>query len=308
MRIFDLSSTFGRVQMTGATRLAFLHRMSTNDIESLLPGQGRRTVLTTPIGRMVDCTPVLAMDDALILLTGAGNASKVTAWLRKYILYNDDVRVNDVTAMTQMLGVFGDGAAAWVRAQDASAFSQIENAPVFSSAQTRENGLWVKAPPLQGAGFYWVGTKIESISNPSTSTGRSLQSLISPISDFESLRIAASYPAFPNEINEEHIPLEAGLWDAVSFSKGCYIGQEIIARMESRNQMARKLVQLDASGSGCQVGAPLFVDGVLVGNVTSASAKVALGYVRGAFAHSNQALHLESGVTISLLKVIGMRK
>ena len=70
MLTFDLSQTFGRVQMTGKTRLAFLHRMSTNDVEHLQMGQGKRTVLTTPIGRMVDCTPVLAMDDALILLTG----------------------------------------------------------------------------------------------------------------------------------------------------------------------------------------------------------------------------------------------
>ncbi len=292
MLAFDLSSTFGRVQMTGVTRLAFLHRMSTNDIESLLPGQGRRTVLTTPIGRMVDCTPVLAMDDALILLTGAGNAGKVTAWLRKYILYNDDVRVNDVTAMTQMLGVVGDGAIDWARMQNADAFSKIENASVFSSAQTSDNSLLVKAPPLQGAGYYLIGTKLPSISN-----------LQSPISDYDSLRIAQGYPAAPNEINEDYIPLEAGLWDAVSFSKGCYIGQEIIARMESRNQIAKKLVQLEVAGSKLEVGAQLFVDGVAVGSVTSASDTHALAYVRSTFATLNQVLVTQQHTT-RIIKVL----
>jgi tRNA-modifying protein YgfZ len=291
MLVFNLSSTFGRVQMTGATRLAFLHRMSTNDIESLLPGQGRRTVLTTPIGRMVDCTPVLAMDDALILLTGAGNAGKVTAWLRKYILYNDDVRVNDVTTMTQMLGVFGEGVVDWARMQDADVSNKIENAPIFSSAQTSNSGLLVKAPPLQGVGFYWVGTKLLQITH------------YLPITDYESLRIAAGYPAAPNEINEDYIPLEAGLWDAVSFSKGCYIGQEIIARMESRNQIAKKLVQLEVAGSGLQVGAQLFVEGASVGQVTSASDTFALAYVRSAFATLNQELVTQQHTT-RIIKVL----
>ena len=301
MNIFNLSTAFGRVQMTGATRLAFLHRMSTNDIESLQPGQGRRTVLTTPIGRMVDCTPVLAMDDALILLTGASNAAKVTAWLRKYILYNDEVRVTDVTAMTQMFGMFGAGADDWMRTQDAKSFSQIENAAVFSSTQSGENGLWVKAPPLQGAGFYWIGTKLPTLSQLQSFDNLRTQSLIA---DYESLRIAAGYPAFPNEINEEHIPLEAGLWDAVSFSKGCYIGQEIIARMESRNQMAKKLVQIEVSESGCQVGAPLLVDGVVVGNVTSVGENFALGYVRSAFAVLNQDLFIQPHHTAYIRKLL----
>ena len=292
MLTFDLSQTFGRVQMTGKTRLAFLHRMSTNDVEHLQMGQGKRTVLTTPIGRMVDCTPVLAMDDALILLTGAGNAGKVTAWLRKYILYNDDVRVDEVTTLTQMVGVFGEGADVWARALDAAAFSQIENAPVFSSSQTN-NALLVKALPLQSAGYYFLGANLHSISNPQ-----------SPISLHDSLRIAASYPVFPNEINEDHIPLEAGLWDAVSFSKGCYIGQEIIARMESRNQMAKKLVQLDVTGAGCQVGADLFLEGNVVGTVTSASETHALAYVRSAYAEVGRMLYIQVDHAVRIVRVV----
>jgi aminomethyltransferase len=293
MHLFDLSQTFGRVQMTGRTRLAFLHRMSTNNIEPLQPGQGKRTALTTPIGRMVDCTPVLAMDDALILLTGPGNASHVTNWLRKYILYNDEVRVDDVTGMTQMLGVFGDGAADWVRTLDANAMNQIENAPVFSSAQTGHT-LLVKAPPLLGSGFWLIGTKLPAITN-----------LHSTITQYESLRIAAGYPAFPNEINDTYIPLEAGLWDAVSFSKGCYIGQEIIARMESRNQIAKKLVQLSSASGGVQAGAQLSVDGVAVGQVTSASETVALGYVRSAYAREQQKVTIASHQEGIVIRVIG---
>jgi aminomethyltransferase len=293
MHIFDLSQTFGRVQMTGRTRFAFLHRMSTNNIQPLQPGQGKRTVLTTPIGRMVDCTPVLAMDDALILLTGAGNAGNVTNWLRKYILYNDEVRVDDVTGMTQMLGVFGDGAADWVRTLDANALNQIENVPVFSSAQTGHN-LLVKAPPLLGSGFWLIGTKLPTITN-----------LHSTISQYELLRIGAGYPTYPNEIGEDYIPLEAGLWDAVSFSKGCYIGQEIIARMESRNQIAKKLVQLSSTSGGLQAGAQLFVDGVAVGQVTSASETVALGYVRSAYAREQQKVTIASHQEGIVIRVIG---
>jgi folate-binding protein YgfZ len=74
---------------------------------------------------------------------------------------------------------------------------------------------------------------------------------------YEIIRIKAGFPDSPNEINENYIPLEVDLWDAVSFSKGCYVGQEIIARMESRGKLARKLVGLRLS-EHAPIGSPIF--------------------------------------------------
>lgn len=292
MFVFDLSAQFGRVQMTGATRLEFLQRMSTNDVLSLSVGLGKMTALTTPIGRMVDAPVVLGMDDALILLTGTGNAGRVTAWLRKYVLYNDQVAVHDITAATQMWGVYGDGADAWVRVLDAAAFETLQGAPVYASAVVGDN-LLVKMPPLAGVGYALLGAKL---SKPNVA--------FEPIASYEAMRIAAGYPAAPNEINEDYIPLEAGLWNAVSFHKGCYIGQEIIARMESRGQIAKKLVRLDVSAAQTlQVGADLFTEGNAVGKVTSVSGPWALGYVRTA--QAGQSLQTRAGDGVRVVNIVG---
>ena len=293
MFAFDLSAHVGRVQMTGATRLEFLQRMSTNDVLKLQAGHGCMTALTTPIGRMVDAPAVIAMDDALILLTGAGNAGRVAAWLRKYVLYNDQVAVHDITAVTRMWGIYGTGADDKVRAMDEAAFEQLQTAPDYSSATAGPN-LLVKMPPIGGAGYALLGAKLPGI-----------EMNFAPIETYEAMRIAAGYPAAPSEINEDYIPLETGLWHAVSFHKGCYIGQEIIARMESRGQVAKKLVQLKLADATIRAGADLQVDGNLVGKVTSASESWALGYVRSAHAQVGQVLQTAAGEVAQVSSIIG---
>ena len=285
-QIFDLSQAFGRVQMTGRTRLEFLHRMSTGDVLNLQQGQGRGTVLTTAIGRMVDYTPALALDDALILLTGGGNAARVVQWLRKYVLYNDEVKIHDISAATQMLGVFGSDADEWLRGIDSPAQSHLQDAPLYTHVQQGSQML-VKAPPLQGAGYYLIGVGVLD------KWARQIAGHLQPISAYEALRVAQSMPAFPGEINEDYIPLEAGLWDAVSFSKGCYIGQEIIARMESRNQMAKKLVRLELLDEDDALAGDV-LEGAVVA-VTSRSGNQALAYVRSAAANVGQMLRLQNG-------------
>lgn len=268
MLVFDLSHVFGRLRLTGNTRLDFIQRMSTGDMRGLAAGQGRSTVFTTPIGRMVDHAVALAEPDSVLLICGGGNQRRLTRWLGKYILFNDDVRVVDESDALPMLGIFGPDADAWAETVQPGASGW--------PLHTHRGGL-VKARPLQGAGYYWIGQNAP-ITQPPSSPG-----------DYEALRIAAGYPAYPNEINEDYIPLEAGLLEAISFTKGCYIGQEIIARMESRGQLAKKLARLrmiDQSDAPAQAGDRLLADGAEAGVITSVSpvGDAALGYVRSAHA------------------------
>jgi len=293
--LFDLTQQFGRVQMTGRTRLEFLHRMSTGDVLKLAQGQGAVTVLTTPIGRMVDLTPTLALDDAAILLTGANHAAQVVQWLRRYVLYNDEVKVHDISAATEMAGLFGEQADTWLQSLNPEAYAALREALVYTNVQQGKQ-LWVKAPPMSGAGYYVIGAG--ALAQMKAELGVAF----APIAEYESLRITHGHPAFPNEINEDYIPLETGLWDAVSFSKGCYIGQEIIARMESRNQMAKRLVQLELDGRA---------NDDAVGNaivaVTSQTDRLALAYVRSAFANVGQILRLDDGRVARVKRVIDTR-
>jgi aminomethyltransferase len=127
--------------------------------------------------------------------------------------------------------------------------------------------------------------------NGQSANGQAVSAPLSHVS-YDDLRIAHGYPRFPNEIGEDYIALETGLNDAVSYSKGCYVGQEIIARMESRGQIAKRLVRLDAPLGQVNAGDEVSADGAPIGTVTSAQSalfdghRYALGYVRTAFARA----------------------
>ena len=110
---------------------------------------------------------------------------------------------------------------------------------------------------------------------------------------FDYLRIQDGQPRFGRELTEEYIPLEANLWADVSFNKGCYTGQEIIARMESRGRLAKKLVRL-LPEAPVAAGAELSAAGKKAGRITSAAVgpdgPVALGYVRTTLLDENAIL------------------
>lgn len=263
MTRYDLSSYFGRVRMRGATRLDFVQRMSSGDVLRLTPGQGAFTCFTTPNGRMVDRTLVLCETDSLLLVTGGGNQAKLIQWLRKYVFFNDDVQLTDETPFTRQSAVFDKTLSASLAAGAAHAHARIDER------------LWVNTRLGDAQGAFVIGADLGGSQEPD--------------STFDARRIAAGAPRFPNELNDSYIPLEAGLWDAVSFKKGCYIGQEIIARMESRNQIAKRLARLDVLEGVAQPGDALTAvdaaEGAATGScgtVTSAAGAYALAYVRSA--------------------------
>ena len=122
---------------------------------------------------------------------------------------------------------------------------------------------------------------------------------------YEFLRIESGRPRFGHELTQDYIPLEANLWDDVSFNKGCYIGQEIIARMESRNRLAKKLVKLTLAAP-VATDSPLTANGKNGGTLTSAAmgpnGSVALGYVKTAVLENNSEIVV--GETAVLLQEI----
>ena len=301
MLFFDLSRTFSRIRLSGSTRLDFLHRMSTGHVSGLQPGEGKTTVLTTPIGRMVDYLIVLAFDDSTLLIGGGGNQGKVTRWLRKYIFFNDDVQVSDETAGTCMFGLGDDVGPSLIArlGADAAVLSLPEHAhrTVPLSPGSRTEVTFVRAPQALGLSFFVIGRDLD----PAAWLDE-----VADGQDFDAWRIVRGYPLFPNEINEDYIPLEAGLWGAVSFNKGCYTGQEIIARMESRGQIARKLAYLTGDETGLlEIGADLRTEGgEIAGKVTSATHGAALAYLRSAFAHEGVLLRSQHGHAARVARIV----
>ena len=288
--VYD-SSSLGRLRLTGRTRVDFLHRMSTNDLASLEPGQGRATIFTTPIARIIDRAIVYARETDVLLLTSRGAQAVMSNWLRKYIFFNDDVQVRDASSEFGIVSIYG--------AKAGEVGSKVAGQTVTDLSlhawQANEVG-WIiaRADPIAGDGFHIIAA-------PDALPGvwqSALDAGAAPIGEqvFEVLRIESGLPRYPHELSENFIPLEIGLWNDVSFSKGCYTGQEIIARMESRNRLAKQLVGL-RSAAPIPPDAELRADGSSVGQVTSAATRpdgtsIALAVVKPADAEPGTRLAL----------------
>ena len=296
-RGFDVTADFGRLRVRGASRLDFLHRMTTGDLAVLHPGQGAATVLTTPIGRSIDCLYVLAQPDSLLVITGGGNQDKVARWLRKFIFFNDDVQVTDETAYSRMYLVCGPEAQSQTRAAlAASAEAAVLDhalAVLAPSAHFTHTEIGL-APAACLIKWPWPEQPAYAICAVTAAVQPTLNASWSNNIAYEAARIEAGVARFPNEIDERFVPLETGLWGAISFKKGCYTGQEIIARMESRGQISKKLVALQNVPDRTEPNDELRGrDGTPIGSITSVAGSFALAYIR------TSALDLETTVQVA---------
>src|SRR5215213_4340485 len=115
----------GRVFMRGKDRAALLQRLSTNDIARLRPGQGARTVLTTPIGRIIDLLTVHVLEDALLIVSSPGQGGVVWAHLKKNIFFNDQVSLEAAGRSYGQLALYGPAAAALLEQLSGAALNEL---------------------------------------------------------------------------------------------------------------------------------------------------------------------------------------
>jgi len=275
-------SDLGMLKFTGATRLDLIHRMSTQAVNGLARGEGRATILTTDIGRIIDRLILYAGSDAVYALTGEQNAGAIARYLLRFVFFNDDFHLQDLSAETAVFGVYGPQARQILH--DAG-FPEVD-LPLHHWRQAELAGVTAylhRTDPLNGDGYFVMSATADR----DRLWARLLDAGLTPVdaAAFDFLRIEAGLPRFGRELTQAYIPLEANLWADVSFNKGCYIGQEIIARMESRGKLAKRLVGLRPSAP-VEAGAELTADGKQAGVITSAAVgpdgPVALGYVKTA--------------------------
>lgn len=273
-------NALGVLRFTGETRLDLIHRMSTQAVAALTPGTGTATILTSDIGRMIDRLLLYATSDSVYAITGEKNADDVARYLLRFVFFQDDFHVKNLSDETFVLGVYGAGA----REQLRPLFGDAVDVPLHHWRRQVWDDKTVylhRTDPVAGAGYLVMGDAAdqEAIWERLVAAG------ITPAGEeaFDYLRIESGLPRYGHEITLEYIPLEAGLWDDVSFTKGCYTGQEVIARMDSRGRLAKKLVALRPAAAVGE-GAEITAGGRSAGTVTSAATgpdgAVALGYVK----------------------------
>ena len=298
--VYDASYT-GRLKATGEDALDLLNRLSTNKVIDLQPGEGTPTILTTDRGRILDLITVLNAGDHLLLLTSPGTQEPVIQWLDKYTIM-EDLTVEDVSAFTAMLAVWGPGALASLETAVGSSLAEL---PLYHSAEH----------PLGGASVRVVSTRIAALPGCYVITSSQAapavwQSIVDagakPIGTaaYEAARISYSLPVYGSEMGDDYNPLEAGLIGSIDFAKGCYIGQEVIARLDTYRKVQKYLVKLAfETGASVSPGATLKQEGQVVGKVTSVATipttndLIGLAYVRTKAAVQGARLELEPPAT-----------
>lgn len=293
-------SNLGMLLFTGATRLDLIHRMSTQDVKNLGRQEGAATILTTDIGRIIDRIILYPTTSTVYTLTGENNAERVARYLMSYVFFNDDFQVKDISQETAVFAIYGPQAA---EKMVQLGFPEV-NMPLHHWRQTQIGGAAAylhRTDPLNGGGYLVVchTNDRNAIWQHLLATGLT----VADESAFDFLRIEGGLPRYGHELTQEYIPLEANLWADVSFKKGCYIGQEIIARMESRGKLAKRLVKL-RTDAPLTVGAEITADSKSVGSITSAAVgphgAVGLGYVKTAVLDSPNTVLQTNGVTVNV--------
>jgi aminomethyltransferase len=255
----------------GATRLDLIQRLSTNELMEMAEGEVRPTVLTTAIGRIVDRLHVLSLGDRLALITSPGRAETVLAWLRSHVFFQDDVTLARAFPEAEHWFLLGAQAAD----QAAHTLEGSGKGPPRRARILPEALVWPATPP-EPIGVHLLLHPKAAAAFSSGLTGAVDSGLGEAV--YQGLRVEAGYPEFGQDFDDRDIPLEVGLTHAVSFRKGCYLGQEIIARMESRAKLPRRLVGARLAGP---VRAPsdLMRAARSVGRLTSAAFTPRLGWI-----------------------------
>ncbi|WP_420628691.1 YgfZ/GcvT domain-containing protein [Candidatus Leptofilum sp.] len=292
-------SDLGVLIFSGETRFDLINRMSTQKVLTMAKGEGTATILTTDIGRIIDRLLLYATNSKVYALTSENNSDNIARYLMRFVFFQDDFHIQDVSNDTVIFGVYGPQA----RQKVVAAGFPDEDLPLHHWRQVKFGNMTAylhRTDPIHGDGYFVMGERKDKDALWQRLLDAGLT--VADTAAFDYLRIEAGLPRFGRELTADYIPLEANLWGDVSFNKGCYIGQEIIARMESRGKLAKKLVQLTAD-EPLEAGSDLQANGKNAGTVTSAAVgphgTVGLGYVKTSVLDSGSELSVgETAVKI----------
>ncbi len=285
----------GRLEILGPDRAKFLHNLTTNDIKRMVRGTGCEAFITNLQGKTLGYITVLADDPQLLVRTDPGALAGVLPHLQKYGVF-DDVTLEDVGPSTFEFHIVGP------KLSEISV-GLIGDLPEKDLSHTRglvgDRQVWfIREAPAGLPGLTLIG-RIEDRDE----VLREIHALgieDGDLSAFDALRIEAGTPVYGRDVNPENLPQEIGRdLQAISFTKGCYLGQETVARLDALGHVNKLLKGLVFDqGAVPLLGSPLRFEGKPVGHVTSAATSpgrgtgVGLGIIRIA--------HIQPGTVLSL--------
>jgi folate-binding protein YgfZ len=280
--LIDLSAARGRIRVSGSEATMFLNGLITNDVKNLAQNRWMPAVFPTVQGRLIGVVRVIRGNGAEFLIdTEASSHEAVLKTVSRFTLAGD-FKVSDVTTETALLTVQGQGAAEVVEKAFETSVSEL---PSDGVVETGGRLTIIRATHTGEDGFDIIVDASRKAELQQALEAAGAQ----PIGDdtFEILRVEAGIARFGQDMDETNVVPETNLDDAVSYTKGCYVGQEIIVRIKHRGHPAKKLTGLRfETDQQVEPGALIrSTENQEIGRVTSAvvspkRGSIGLGYVR----------------------------
>ncbi|WP_342376279.1 aminomethyl transferase family protein [Myxococcus stipitatus] len=274
------------LRITGEDRVSFLHGMVTQEVNNLPAGSATYAAMLTAKGAMVADARILKREADLLLDMEPGMGPKVREFLEKYLI-SEDAELHEATGDHGILRLLGPRTGAVLAAALGGDFPPLAHQALRAATLAGQDVLLVGNTVLEPHGVdVWVpraGLEAVWRALGQAGAGQGLQPL--GFETLELLRVEAGVPRYGQDMVATTIPLEANLTAALSYNKGCYIGQEVIARATFRGHMNRKLTGLLLGESAAAPGTELRLGEKKVGWLTSVVRShtqgqyVALGYV-----------------------------
>ncbi len=282
-------SAFGVLRGKGIDGLGLLQRLSSNDVGELHVGQGVSTVLLTEKARIIDVATVLRREEDLLFLLSPGTQDEVRRWFASYTIM-EDFKLRDISTDWRAVQIIGPQSPYVLQELGGAALDSMTPASWLRVTIFGVETIIVKQAPLCEFSFLLLFAAADE-----AAFHAGLQALDERLpqldeSVFETLRIEAGQGRHGAEWSLDYNPLEAGLVQLISFTKGCYIGQEVIARLDSYNKVNKRIMGFKG-GQPAAPGTALFDGDRVIGRITSTAwspelqSWLSLGYIRSAYAN-----------------------
>ena len=262
-------SYLGKILVKGKDGLDLMDRISTNDMKELILGTACDTVFCTPKGRIVDFVKVLHYDNHLLLISSYMNSTHLLEWINRFIIL-EDVQLEDSSEQFGWFTLIGSEARRFVQKTSGQTIMKEDEIIWLNHDGTTFPALLNTNFNLPAYNFCLPLDEVTAVFEWLVSEIKAFGGTLIGDDAFQILRIESAMPDWGTELTEEYNPHEARLIDAVSFTKGCYTGQEIIARLDTYDKVQKYLMIVELSQRlYAEPPLDIFYDNERIGSLTS---------------------------------------
>lgn len=246
--IRDLSNS-ANLKLSGKDTLDFLHRISTNSVKDIGEYEMVNTLFTNDKGRIIDRVTMLRLSNYSLLIGSYNPENKLHRWLDRFVIM-EEITIEDLTGRYMILELSGKQVDSYLTLICGKTIEELEYGKIILEELEETTFYLFKTKGFNGDNKFWVvayiedGPKLlEALENNKSVFDMALVGNKA----YDIFRIENGIPVYPNELNDDYNPHELNLLDEVDFKKGCYIGQEVIARLDTYDKVQKKLtaVELD---------------------------------------------------------------